>query len=115
MMHASFEIVFLNSLARFIRLEVNKIKFASHFHHIHAKNIKQEEQNEVQSSHNQPCGDCRFAQLCEIGPIDFLRSLHVDSTIQGDFGHVVRSSVGCLGSEIFWVMCGPFFRRKALF
>ena len=47
----------------------------------------------------------RFAQLCEIGPIDFLRSLHVDSTIQGDFGHVVRSSVGCLGSEIFWVMC----------
>ena len=47
----------------------------------------------------------RFAQLCEIGPIDFLRSLYVDSTIQGDFGHVVRSSVGCLGSEIFWVMC----------
>ena len=47
----------------------------------------------------------RFAQLCEIGPIDFLRSLYVDSTIQDDFGHVVRSSVGCLGSEIFWVMC----------
>ena len=47
----------------------------------------------------------RFAQLCEIGPIDFFRSLYVDSTIQGDFGHVVRSSMGCLGSEIFWVMC----------
>ena len=46
-----------------------------------------------------------FAQLCEIGPIDFLRSLYVDSTIQGDFGHVVRSSMGCLGSEICWVMC----------
>ena len=59
----------------------------------------------LQSSHNQPCGDCRFAQLCEIGPIDFFRSLYVDSTIQGDFGHVVRSSVGCLDSEIFWVMC----------
>ena len=26
---------------------------------------------------------------------------YVDSTTQGDFGHVVRSSVGCLGSEIF--------------
>ena len=35
----------------------------------------------------------------------FFRSLYVDSTTQGDFGHVVRSSVGCLGSEIFWVMC----------
>ena len=23
--------------------------------------------------------------------------------------------MGCLGSEIFWVMCGIFFRRKALF
>ena len=47
----------------------------------------------------------RFAQLCEIGPRDFFCSLYVDSTTQGDFGHVVRSSVGCLGSEIFWVMC----------
>ena len=43
--------------------------------------------------------------MCEIGPRDFFRSLYVDSTTQGDFGHVVRSSVGCLGSEIFWVMC----------
>ena len=59
----------------------------------------------IQCSHNQPCGRCRFAQLCEIGPNDFFRSLYVDSTTQGDFGHVVRSSVGCLGSEIFLVMC----------
>ena len=58
-----------------------------------------------QSSHNQPCGDCRFAQVCEIGPRDFFRSLYVVSTTQGDLGHVVRSSMGCLGSEIFWVMC----------
>ena len=33
---------------------------------------------------------CRtFAQLCDIGPRDFLRSLCVDSTTQGDFGHAV--------------------------
>ena len=58
---------------------------------------------------------CRFAQLCDIGPIDFFRFWHVVSTTQGDLGHVVRSSVGCLGSEIFCVMCVLFFRRKALF
>ena len=69
----------------------------------------------AQCGHSRPWRFCRFAQVCEIGPRDFFRSLYVDSTTQGDFGHVVRSSVGCLGSEIFWVMCGPFFRRKALF
>ena len=57
----------------------------------------------------------RFAQLCDIGPIDFFRFWHVVSTTRGGLGHVVRSSVGCLGSEIFCVMCGLFFRRKALF
>ena len=37
--------------------------------------------------------------------IEKKENLNVDSTSQGDFDHVVRSSVGCLGSEIFWVMC----------
>jgi len=31
--------------------------------------------------------------VCEIGPRDFFRSLYVDSTTQGDFGHAVQSSV----------------------
>ena len=53
-------------------------------------------------------GFCRFAQVCDIGPRDFFRFWYVVSTTQGDLGHVVRSSVGCLGSEIFWIMCSNY-------
>ena len=68
-------------------------------HHLQDEHIKTTRY--AQSGRNRPWCFCRFMQLCDIGPIDFFRSLYVDSTIQGDFGHVVRSSVGCLGSEIF--------------
>ena len=57
-----------------------------------------------QCSHNRSCAKSPNLQVraaVRHWSERFFRFWYVVSTTQGDLGHVVRSSVGCLGSEIF--------------